>query len=542
MKKIALLLIVCLLFIGLGGCMNVYDNSDGNKYTYDEAVKNLKKLYDRVTDLTIDDPAIYDTNTQEFWVPENDIGALLPDFFLGRQAVVSSNRSDAVTAVIVSSTEKAVANETDRWLIDVAQAYNNSPNRKGSIELYGVASGEMFNYTRTNNFIPDGWTPSNHLWGDPMNLEPYVERMAGNVAGIVSKDGLDAEQVISGVEAGTLNFGYTNPNASSTGANFLLLYINVLRSADSFRDFQRNIALMSYTTPQMRSAALSGKLDAFVYESQQFATGKITTAGTETTLAEMYKFVPFGVRHDNPMYILNESKRELIEDFTDFALNSENQRLASGYGFNQFDDYKSAKMSGDTLHKDQAHYKENKSGGRPVVSVFVCDLSGSMDGTPLNALKRSLRSCAGVISPDNYIGLVTFSSDVKVHLPITEFDDVMCNRFLEATGQMKARGGTAIYSGLVVGAKMITDHKAANPDMDAIYKIYLLTDGENNQGLSKEATLDTLKSLNIPIYCIGYNDGSSDLDDIAGLNEAPHIKINDQNVDYALANFFKAEF
>jgi Ca-activated chloride channel family protein len=540
MKKfIAVLLLAVMLTTG---CMDVYDSTTGNRFSYDEAVRNLSRLYRRVNDLSIDDPSIYDGGTSEFWLPEDDVGALLPDFHIGRQPAVNANRSDALVAVIVSSTEKAVNNETDRWLIDVAEAYNNSPGRLGSIELWGVASGEMFDYIRTNRFVPDGWTPSNRLWGDAIGIAPDFDRMAGNIAGIVSRDGLNAEQVIQQVEAGTLNFGYTNPNASSTGANFLMLYINEMRSAETFSDFQRNISLVSYTTPQMRNAALSGRLDAFVYESQQFKTGEITAAGKTTTLAEMYQFVPFGVRHDNPMYVLSESRRELIEHFTEFAINAENQALASQYGFNQFEDYAGSNMSGATLLADQRHYKEFKSGGRPIVSVFVCDLSGSMAGTPLNALKRSLRSSAGMMSPDSYIGLVTFASDVRINLPIARFDDSQRDRFLAATEQMTPRGATAIYSALVVASQMIVDHKEANPDTDAIYRIFLLTDGDNNEGLSKSATMDTLGSLGVPIYCIGYNDGSVDLDDIAALNEAPHIRINDQNVDYALANFFKAEF
>ncbi|MDR0249215.1 MAG: VWA domain-containing protein [Oscillospiraceae bacterium] len=543
MKKTRILaraLCAALLVSLFTGCGDTDVTAKKNRYTYGQAVTNLKKLYDRVRDKSTDNPAVYDTNGGDFWYPDDDTSALLPDFFTGRQAVVNENRADAVMAIVLSSTEKAVANDTDRWLIDVAEAYNKKGDRLGSIRLYGQPSGESFDYIRSGKFVPDAWTPSNHLWGDALGYVPDYDRIAGNVAGIVSKDGLSIADVVSRVEEGSINFGYTNPLASSTGANFLLQYIHNLRSAEQFAAFQRNIALVSYTTPQMRAAALSGSLDAFVYESQQFATGVVQ--GSRTTLADMYKFEPFGVRHDNPVYILNEQKRELLEDFFDYCLTAEMQRLADGYGFNQFNNYAGASISGATMREDQAHYRENKSGGRPVVSVFVCDVSGSMDGTPLQELKQSLRSCAGVISQGNHIGLVTFASDVKVNLPIAPYDDTMRSRFIEATGQMVTRGNTSIFSALVVASQMIVDYKAANPGMDAIYRVFLLTDGENTSGLTKSITLDTLQSLSVPIYCIGYNNGSSDLDDIAGLNEAAHVRMNDQNVGYALANFFRAEF
>jgi Ca-activated chloride channel family protein len=361
------------------------------------------------------------------------------------------------------------------------------------------------------------------------------------VAGIVSRDGLDIERVIAGVENGNLQFGYTNPLASSTGLNFLTAYLHVYRQNGDFAGFQRNIALMSYATPQMRGAALSGRLDAFVYESQQFATGQIQGG---QTLADMYQFVPFGVRHDNPVYILSgdRAKQELLEDFVEFCLSSEMQRLATSYGFNRFEEYQSANMRGDTLRADQAFYSENKTGGRPVVSVFVCDVSGSMEGTPLNELKASLRSSAGVIPQESYIGFVSFSTETRVRLPISQFGELERDRFLAVVDDMVTESGTAIYSGLVVASRMIAEFKENNPDLDAVYRIFLLTDGENNDGLTKSVSLDTLASLGVPIYCIGYNNGSSDLDELAGLNEAAHIKINDQNVGYALANFFKAEF
>lgn len=538
-RKISMLLVLVFTVSLFAGCASdIMVQTAKNRYTYEEAVSNLGKLVSRVKGVTEDMPEMYD-GWGDLFIPESDTSSLLPDFMTGRQAVVSENMSDAVTAIIVSSPEKATDNTTDRWLIDVTKEYNKRPNRKGSIRLYNVASGEIFDYIRSGKFIPDAFTPSTTLWGDALGLTPDYARLAGNVAGIVSKDGKNIEQIIAEVESGTINFGYTNPFASSTGANFLLQYIHNFRGADEFKDFQSKIALVSYTTPQMRTAALSGKLDAFVYESQQFSTGQVKG---NSTLASVYKFVPFGVRHDNPLYIINQSKRELIEDFADYCLTAENQSLASKYGFNQYDDYVGESTLGNTLIEDQANYKENKSGGRPIVSIFVSDCSGSMNGTAIEELKKSLKACAGVISDTNYVGLITFSSDVKVNLPISKFDSTTQQRFINAVGLMMPGGGTAMYSAIAVASQKIVDFKESNPDIDAIYRIFVLTDGENTEGLSKTGTFDTLKSLGVPIYCIGYNGGSSDLDALAALNEAASIKINEQNVGYALSNFFKAEF
>jgi Ca-activated chloride channel family protein len=545
MKKfriLATMLALVMVASSLAGCQQVMVGDKGHRYSYEDAVKNLGKLYNRIDNrVRYDNPEIYDGRIIGFWYAETDTSQFLPDFTQGRQPVVRANTNDRVTATVLSSTEKAVDNTTDRWLIEVAERYNARTTRLGSIELYGQASGESFDYIRSGKYIPDMWTPSNRLWGDALGYTPDYDRMAGNVAGIVSRDGISIEQVIAGVENGSLQFGYTNPMASSTGLNFLSAYLHVYREGGDFAAFQRNIALMSYATPQMRGAALSGRLDAFVYESQQFATGQIQGG---QTLADIYQFVPFGVRHDNPVYILTGSaeKRALLEDFVEFSLSAEMQSLATSYGFNRFEEYPGSDMRGDTLREDQAYYRDNKTGGRPVVSVFVCDVSGSMDGTPLNELKASLRSSVGVIPQDSYIGFVSFSDIVRVRLPISQFGETERDRFLAAVDDLVPESSTSMYSGLVVASRMIVQFKENNPNLDAIYRIFLLTDGENNDGLTKNVSLDTLASLGVPIYCIGYNSGSSDLDDLAGLNEAAHIRINDQNVGYALANFFKAEF
>ena len=211
--------------------------------------------------------------------------------------------------------------------------------------------------------------------------------------------------------------GYTNPFASSAGLNFLVntLYTydnnNILSdtAVEGFNSFQTNIPFVSYTTMQMRDAAESGALDGFILEYQSYAN--------LPDLKREYIFTPFGVRHDEPLYAvgtLSEDKKQLLNMFKDFCLNDENQKLASEYGFNNMDEYVSEtpEFDGDTLIKAQKLWKENKDVGTPIVAVFVIDISGSMDGAPLNMLKESMINSMQYIKSDHYVGMVSYNNDV----------------------------------------------------------------------------------------------------------------------------------
>ena len=45
-------------------------------------------------------------------------------------------------------------------------------------------------------------------------------------------------------------------------------------------------------------------------------------------------------------------------------------------------------IDGNTLIEAQKFYKEAKDSGKTVVAVFVCDISGSMDGTSIAQVKE----------------------------------------------------------------------------------------------------------------------------------------------------------
>ena len=158
-----------------------------------------------------------------------------------------------------------------------------------------------------------------------------------NVAGIVMKEAtaeqlradygeLTPENLVEAVIAGDLVMGYTDPFASSTGLNFLLTVLDSIADGDQarltdpdvasvFEQFQRQVPFVALTTLQMRDSVANdtGTLDTFVLEWQTYVNTDSLDSG--------YEFIPFGVRHYNPLYAVGEltaTESEALEAFAEF--------------------------------------------------------------------------------------------------------------------------------------------------------------------------------------------------------------------------------
>jgi Ca-activated chloride channel family protein len=196
---------------------------------------------------------------------------------------------------IFTSGEKA-GKDNDSWLIDVAERFNNAGNEidgmSVSMTVRSVPSGTAADYIISGKYLPDIYTPSNTLFGEYAivnggNLELHTDRLVGNTAGILVKKGAYTEfsDVISAVQNGQLNMGYTNPQTSATGLNLLLTLLK--DGQDNFTKFNQNIPYVAYTTQQMRDSASNGKLDAILTEYQTYIN--------DQNLTSVYDFIPFAL-------------------------------------------------------------------------------------------------------------------------------------------------------------------------------------------------------------------------------------------------------
>ena len=464
---------------------------------------------------------------------------------------------------IFSTGEKA-GNGKDGWLIDVANNFNESKfeinGKIISVKVREIASGLGMDYIISEKYIPDAYSPSNELWGEMIKangktIELCDDRMVGNVAGIlISKEKYDElikkygainlKNITQAVANGEINMGYTNPFASATGLNFLVSTLATFDSSnplsekaiDGFNEFQNNIPLIAYTTLQLRNSAESGILDGFIMEYQTYINSP--------ELKTNYIFTPFGYRHDSPLYSvgnLSNEKKEILNKFIEFYKQDKYQELAVKDGFNALEDYKCEieNLDGNTILQAQKLWKENKNGDKPIVAVFVADVSGSMEGEPLNELKKSLLNGSRYIGEENSIGLVTYSNDVNINLPIEKFDLNQRSLFTGAVQDMDASGGTATFDAIAVAVQMLLDEKEKNPD--AKLMLFVLSDGETNIGHSLDDLREILESVKIPVHTIGYNANIEALENISRINEATSINADSDDVIYKLGSLFNAE-
>lgn len=464
---------------------------------------------------------------------------------------------------IFSTGEKA-GNGKDGWLIDVANNFNESKfeinGKIISVKVREIASGLGMDYIISEKYLPDAYSPSNELWGEMIKangktIELCDDRMVGNVAGIlISKEKYDElikkygainlKNITQAVANGEINMGYTNPFASATGLNFLVSTLATFDSSnplsekaiDGFNEFQNNIPLIAYTTLQLRNSAESGILDGFIMEYQTYINSP--------ELKTDYIFTPFGYRHDSPLYSvgnLSNEKKEILNKFIEFYKQDKYQELAVKDGFNALEDYKCEieNLDGNTILQAQKLWKENKNGDKPIVAVFVADVSGSMEGEPLNELKKSLLNGSRYIGEENSIGLVTYSNDVNINLPIEKFDLNQRSLFTGAVQDMDAIGGTATFDAIAVAVQMLLDEKEKNPD--AKLMLFVLSDGETNIGHSLDDLREILESVKIPVHTIGYNANIEALENISRINEATSINADSDDVIYKLGSLFNAE-
>ena len=256
-----------------------------------------------------------------------------------------------------------------------------------------------------------------------------------------------------------------------------------------------------------------------------------------------YVFTPMGVRHDSPMYIVGEmaeDERAVLKLFTDYCLNQASQAEAVRDGFNVHDDYVgvSPGLSGAELLSAQHTWKDSKDAGRPVVAVFVADISGSMEGPPINELKKSLLNAASYIGEGNYIGLASYADNVYIDLPIDQFTGKQRAYFNGAVKNLSPGGGTATYDGTLVGLRMLLDKKAEIPN--ARLMLFVLSDGAQNKGYALDRVAPIVKGLGIPVHTIGYNADLDELSQLSAINEGLNIDADEGNVVYTLKNVFNA--
>lgn len=200
--------------------------------------------------------------------------------------------------------------------------------------------------------------------------------------------------------------------------------------------------------------------------------------------------------HDNPFIVMasaSDAERQAAQQFYDFLLNEESQRLAMSQGFRpanvnvplespiseQFGVQPQGVQnllevpSAEVLVAVKNSWQENR---KRADILLVMDVSGSMEGDKLQLTKAGLESFMFRLLPEDRVGLMVFSDDVRMLVepaPLSE------NRIAlqDAIQNMQASGGTALNQAVDEALQQIENLPASEDER--IRAIVLLSDGND---------------------------------------------------------------
>ena len=485
---------------------------------------------------------------------------------------------------IYSSSEKAnVDRQNERWLVEVADAFNQRQETLPSGEVIQVgvrkiASGSAARVLGAGAAQPQGFSPSNDLWvamvqSQGVDTITVADRLVPNTAGwVIPKPVYDSlaegsagsgevsfDRLLNAIASGQVTVAYPNPYSSATALNLLYtLYWRAAGHQDNggqltvaelqtpqvnsvFDQFQQQVLITTPTTLDLQELFLrdQSNLQAFPLEYQNYLALRQVPGFADT------EFVPFGVPHNNPLVGFGwntPQQQAALQRFGQFALSPEMQTLAQQQGFVETDYLKTAQVppfpNGETLLAAQSNWKLRKDGGRTVYMALVIDTSGSMEGSRMQSLKDGLRVAAGQINSGNYVSIVTFSDRPTRRLPLAPFDQLHQQKFLATVDQLRADGATAMYDGAMVGLADLLEKKAADPT--GRFYLLLLTDGEVNRGFTFDAIKDILTYSDVRFYPIAYGEvNQGELQAIASLRESTVQQGTPDNVQTLFKDLFQ---
>jgi Ca-activated chloride channel family protein len=138
----------------------------------------------------------------------------------------------------------------------------------------------------------------------------------------------------------------------------------------------------------------------------------------------------------------------------------------------------------------------------PLNLCLVIDRSGSMEGEPLDYVKRACGYVVDLMEPNDILSVVTFEEQVEVVIPGRR----VVNKALmkEHINRIQPGNTTNLYDGLVAGGAQIT----ANNVPGYLNRVLLLTDGEPTAGIKDFASIVGLvaqqKQQGISVTALGF--------------------------------------
>lgn len=436
----------------------------------------------------------------------------------GRGAAGPAERLVVLAGSEIKNLETPLRDAARRADIDLELRY------AGTLDIVDrVNGGEAVDAVLPSN----GAYPSLALATPPLAREKlFYSRVAlGVKASKLAELGWDRKtptwaDVAAAASAGRFGYAMTNPTTSNTGMS--ALFAVAAAGARKTEDLQ---------VADVDEALLRG-----------FLAGQRIIAGSSGWLADVYQREPAGVdgmvnyeavilrlndqlapadrltlvypvdgviTADYPLLLLNENRRaafgRLVESIRGHAFQTATLQAA----------YLRPSVAGTVMAKalptavvaelafpnrleviDAVLAAHGAEWRRPATSIFVLDVSGSMKGQRIADMRTALTALAGAGKLDKLARLAGFQSRERVVMlafssrvgspVIVDFGksdaDAARQRIVREANALEVGGGTAIYSALQAAHAYAIGEGRREPGR--YVSIVLLTDGENNEGIS----------------------------------------------------------
>lgn len=327
-------------------------------------------------------------------------------------------------------------------------------------------------------------------------------------------------------EWGDFKFGHTHPYFSNSGV------VSVLAEAYAGAGKQRNLTVADLNDPDLQAfmEGVEGSIihygsstgffarrmfnggpsylsAAVLYENLVAAQEARRLAGEVAQLPVVAIYPAEGTFWTNNPYVILETpwvsdeQREAAEIFEAFLLDTPQQRRAIEFGFRPADPAIPLDTPLDTFHgvdptqpqtilqvpeaqvirEAQELWRRVK---RPVDLALVVDISGSMAGQKIGAVRVSVARFIGLLADRDRLRVTVFNDHIIEISPLSELGPKREDVTRRVSGLVET-GETALYDAI----QDAYTNLEANGDPDSIRAIVVLTDGQDTQS---SITLDQL--------------------------------------------------
>jgi Ca-activated chloride channel family protein len=369
-------------------------------------------------------------------------------------------------------------------------------------------------------------------------------------------------ELAAAASAGKFTYGMTNPAASNSGFSALVSVATALSGTGSALTADN----ITSVEPQLKSFFSGQKLTA---GSSGFLATKFQSDPTAVDGIVNYESVLLGLKaqgepltiirptdgvvtSDYPLTLLTSasaSKRPLFTKLTNWLTTPKIQkeivdqthRRPGVPGISTGNQFPSGVLfetpfpnTLDVANTLITTYLDNARA--PAQTVFLLDTSGSMDGTRLEELQAALKNLAGASTTTSggfaefrnreRVTFIPFNTDPEpaTTISIPDSDSAKNAAFGQIrsfANDLEAGGNTSIYSSLKKAYGIAVSDLAARPD--TFVSVVLMTDGENNSGISASQFKTYYASLgatgkSIPAFVVLFGEGDKTaLTDIASV-------------------------